>query len=559
MTKIEREPSKVRIYRSTQGRRHCDGKMLALVAAVLICILLPLAFFTLKYASLLRGYQQERTAIEAAALAVAGDLSRVFIEDPNFGLISLTDVPAIGKNTMAADNFYMPVTGINSLLATVRLDMIIADEFDDPILTMCARRDYDNAIVARDTLVRTLKDNMQQDSTFKDIDGKDVSPFEDAIKAYESNSISIVGGQSRLRSLKIQLGWMPGLRTNTPVPEPADYAHASDDLQTNGFYKACVNVPYKQQPFVFAALSDQPSLVDSAQFQSTQDLPGLIPSIVKCEADQLYVDEGAFGPQRKVVHVVACAEAPASLKARETAGSFIVSLSNSVPIPQISKLSDIFLFKDLSVCPVDLLQTPLRNDCPDSPLTLTKLFVEPRQNPPFSSAVRNALHDWLRRCGPTIDIDSLIEAMNARWENNYPPGSPVAHVYSVDAQGKVKYISRMMPAGAVLPISHKQVRAIAGVPIRVTDDHFDVIIKDFVYQPGRVNGGKHGGEPFPLAFVTNNANMPPSSKQLEENKDTLAFPVGAAGGDVRRFPDPVNTIAVEVQLRSRPKKVSATP
>ncbi len=71
--------------------------------AILIAILL----FALGYTRLVGSSQEQRTAIEAASLAAAKEISRIVVNDPNFGYISLSDAAPVGKATAAGDNFFI--------------------------------------------------------------------------------------------------------------------------------------------------------------------------------------------------------------------------------------------------------------------------------------------------------------------------------------------------------------------------------------------------------------------------------------------------------------------
>ena len=65
-------------------------------------------------------YQVDKTrtesVIDAAGLVAADDLSRLIINDPNFGYVSLSNYPPIGIATCAADGEPLPVVGINTLV-----------------------------------------------------------------------------------------------------------------------------------------------------------------------------------------------------------------------------------------------------------------------------------------------------------------------------------------------------------------------------------------------------------------------------------------------------------
>jgi hypothetical protein len=105
------------------------GNMIALLAAITLGLVLVLLIFALRFTRFLGSNQEQRTAIEAAALAAANDISRITIDDPNFGMIALSDFAPVGFDTVAVDKQPTPVRGINTVLATVRVDMIIADQF----------------------------------------------------------------------------------------------------------------------------------------------------------------------------------------------------------------------------------------------------------------------------------------------------------------------------------------------------------------------------------------------------------------------------------------------
>ena len=136
--------------------RTSKGNMIILIGAITAGIIMVILFFALKYTRILGGYQEQKTAIESACLAAARDLGNIVIQDPYFGFIGLSDSAPTGTGayTMAGDKFYMPAQGINTILATVRLDLIIADTLKNNVLSDCAQRDYKKAMSAKDALKR---------------------------------------------------------------------------------------------------------------------------------------------------------------------------------------------------------------------------------------------------------------------------------------------------------------------------------------------------------------------------------------------------------------------
>jgi hypothetical protein len=127
------------------------GASLTLVIAIFGVLALMILLFCLKFTGFVGSYHEQRSAIEAAALAAAKDLSAIAILDPNFGWIGLSDSSPVGTATAARDGFYTPVTGINTLFGTIRLDLIISDYLEDPLMNQLAVNDYNNALMPMET------------------------------------------------------------------------------------------------------------------------------------------------------------------------------------------------------------------------------------------------------------------------------------------------------------------------------------------------------------------------------------------------------------------------
>src|SRR6516225_9906245 len=110
--------------------RTAEGSILAIGAVILIvvCLIILLGGQTIWSFLLHERYKQ---ALEAAALKAASDLSEIVINDPYFGFISLSDRPPIGHATVAEDGEPVPVHGINTIIATSRLEYLIATEIGD--------------------------------------------------------------------------------------------------------------------------------------------------------------------------------------------------------------------------------------------------------------------------------------------------------------------------------------------------------------------------------------------------------------------------------------------
>ena len=106
-------------------KRNNQGSILVVVI-VFMALLIALGTFLLSsYASVVRKEHSSRYAAQASAIAAASKLSNIVIADKRWGYVSLSDHSACGSATKAPDNEPLPVTGINTIIATVRLEKLI--------------------------------------------------------------------------------------------------------------------------------------------------------------------------------------------------------------------------------------------------------------------------------------------------------------------------------------------------------------------------------------------------------------------------------------------------
>src|SRR5581483_7073869 len=141
------------------------------------------------------------------------------------GWISLTDYPPYGPATVAGDGQATPVLSINTVLATARLDELIAHAINDSTMIQLADQDYRNAQAAETQLVAVLNSACQPGGSDQAIDvyGNKVTPYDDAQAVYSSNNVSMSnGGQTVDNSFQVSLGWLQnGSTTVTAVPQPS--------------------------------------------------------------------------------------------------------------------------------------------------------------------------------------------------------------------------------------------------------------------------------------------------------------------------------------------------
>jgi hypothetical protein len=528
---------------------------LPLLISLLIGVVLVILFFSLSMIRMVGSHQEQKTSIEAAALAGANCLSRIVIEDPNFGLVSLSDSPPVGTATAAGDNYYVEVRSISSILATVRLDMIIADKLKSSAMQQYARTDYQNALAAHERLLNAIKAAVAPGATSKDKDGNLLSPYQEAVNAYNSNCMRMNGGTASLvpGSFKLTLGWADKLMTNTQVPTPMQISQVKLTQEGNRCYLPFINIPCSGSAFIFPAVSDDSDIVDLDNYHAgAPDLPYSLPDIVRCDADEQFQYKDEYGrTQVETTHIAACAEPPCLVDHNPNPGALSIAFSAGM-IPDIAKPGDLLLNTNLKYAPCDYVQSPLSGDYPQAPLTQVVLPGASSTHPALGTVMNLAIYDWIRRQRTNIDVASLINAFNQPFNAAMPANLPQDHRYEAQSGGSVT--DTVVPdSGLALPISQRQYQAISGIALYSLDKrYFDVFVKDFDFAVGRTNGGIHAGEPF--GGSTNTMPGPTSVLSILENPvSTQLFPLGPAGGAARPT---YAKMGVAVQVRFRQRTVS---
>jgi len=497
---------------TTRFSRRNAGASLVLVIAVFGMLALMIMLFCLKFTGFMGSYHEQRSAIEAAALAAAKDLSAIVIADPNFGLIGLSDSSPIGTATAAGDGYYMPVTGINTLLGTIRLDLIISDYLEDPLMKQLAMTDYNNALIAQKNLVTALTAAIANGGTGTDANGNILNPTQDAIDTYKSNKVHLVAGQSSTLvpgTLGLTLGYVDGLATRTGIPQPQSVASVPQSQQAQGFYSPNVAINYtsnnKQTPFVFAAQGPNATLVDFRVFQtSLNGLPYSTPSVVKVDADEKYTDNGVM---THTIHATAAALSGTVTDQRPNPGAFTITFMDG-PVPEIVQPGDLINSPQIQADPTDMMQTPLTGDYPQTPLSNYSMPFLPdpdSYHPKFENVFSVAFYDWIKRGGTTVNVQSLINMLQTPM--NFGAGSPQMQRFHLTSSGTVTNDS--IPWSQTnLCVSNKQYRATSGLGIvSANQNSYDLQITDYVHLPGTTQGGLHAGEPLNVpGTLGNNPN-----------------------------------------------------
>lgn len=531
------------IYKKSQ-----KGGILPLVVATFITVLFVLAAFLLGVTRLVGSHQEQMTAIESAALVASRDISQIVIEDSNFGFVGLSDRAPTGTSTRSGDNCFNSVRSINTLFATIRLDMIIADKLNNSTMRALSKIDYDRAVLARAALRRKLSDAIAVNGSGVNADGRVIEPYKDALADYERNVIRMNGGSSRLvpNSLSLRLGTVDGLVTNTQIPNPFGDASMSLSQQSDGCYNAFENIPYNSMAFVFTALGDDVALVDQTKFKDENvNDTSILADIVRAEATQEMEYNDHSGRWRKTrTKVVACAEPFNSLDPVPAPGAFELRFPNG-SIPEIVKFGDILLYTGLLNSPTDYLETPINDDAPSSTLSSFAPTAINNEHPPFGKVIALSFYDWVRRGRHRVNITSLIDKLNQPLPVQ---GGPVRHRLELKRNGDVGDTVVADDPNLTPCVSNNQYQAISGMIINSRNGNtYDAYLRDFCYQISRPIGGKHSGEPLDEELHTVSGGSP--GRPLDEPR-TATLVYANDSGTRTTYTNPGKTVQLTLRKRN---------
>src|SRR5579885_362250 len=290
-------------------KKRDSGNVLVIVTLSICMIVVPLSLVLIQIGMYLIDRDRAESTVEAACLVAANDLSRIVIDDPHFGYVSLSNYPPVGRGLRAPDGEPLPVVGINTLVGTVRQNTIIAHELGNESIGALVDDD-------REALDKTIKDlnfawrcALSNRGRYRDIHGEEVILLDDVTDFIESH----LPPNLHVRSIDLSQGWLvdEGGTTTISVPEPAMYARVNASDQRGGKYKPFRNIPLFNRPFSFAGAGASSSLVPLNQFQDADARH--ICSIVKidCTIERdgpcrnfISASSDAFG----ILHCQACAQ-----------------------------------------------------------------------------------------------------------------------------------------------------------------------------------------------------------------------------------------------------------
>ncbi len=458
-------------------RRRATGNMLVLIVCVTAFVVVPLLIAFCQYGPQFVFCGRAQNVVDAAGLLAAKELSRIVINDPYFGYVSLSDHPAVGRATRAQDGEPLPVIGINTLIGTLRQNALVADQLQNDKMFSLIDRD----LAFLQTTINKLNCSLSQSlsansSTSQDLDGKLVDPASDAKAFLEQN----LPPTMKVDSIALTPGWLKeGSETTIEAPQPLRTARVGTLDTEEGKYQAFRNIPVGKRSFSFAGLGPQSHLVSTTKFQEADGAH--ICSVIKLECNLISTDASHTKTQ-----YVACCQAFAAAD-QSPKGAMTVRFSGR-PVPGILSWREFLspgYFQDNKVTPYFVFGGDFPFD-KDARMYISRM--EPQSS--TSEEFAEHLYYWLRSAHLRPRLDSIMAMINEPFSS----GSNEVYSYELSDDGK---ISRKVHDGkgftrAVTADGQSAVTADTRIRSGI---NAVVLFRDNVKFMGSKNG-KHAGQPL---------------------------------------------------------------
>lgn len=520
--------------------REKRGNMLILVTAVTVGIIVAILIFMVGYVRLMGTQTERKTAIESAALTAAREMSKIVVENNDFGMVGLSDSAPVGTDTQAADNFYTSVHGINTILGTTLLDYIIADSLGDTELKNLAIQDYNKARTAADQLKTALVNAIAPGGSGTDKDGNAVTPYAAAENAYKKAQVRMAGASSyQPGSLQLSLGSVQGgLSTNIPTPAGWGGSFPSSATIAN-HYRSYTPINYDGRTWVFAGIGDSVKLVDNKKWvTSSSGLPWQHQTVVRAEAVHNVNNNGS----NQQLKTVACAQPASVFDPKPAPGALVISFPDGIPDGTCSMNRILDLYGECLSDSDDASDMYISSGG-DYPTDAGTTIVADNTGWPFpydtlqtgANACKIAVYDWYKRAGTKASVSAVVNMHSTAFNQptplkvQWPPGGSasiqipngVAEIFRFDPNGNVTMQSKVITPSPYYVVSDQQTlfesfevlthgasTSQTVTPINLgppIDDpygkltlttKYDLYIRDFARRPGKATGGKHAGEPI---------------------------------------------------------------
>jgi hypothetical protein len=516
--------------------------MTFLTLFVTLCLGIPLGLCAWHFIWMLQEQIRIQSAVDAAALAVVDDLNRITVNDENFGFVALTNMPPIGKATLSESGVPSPVIGYNTLVGTVRLDNLIADEVNDETFTALARSDADKLATVVKELNSALAISIDSTSTRqnpKDWNGLPVDAHRDALNCIASN-MHIEAESIEPSKLIITLGSMrKATGTGVNIPTPAKLAQIPGNYAGQKFYSPFVDYPVAHKHFMFASCGISSTLCPVSEFrnataQQVASIARLDLSITVREPDVIASVISKLGINPVATFFVSSCAKPGFVSDLAPPGVLTVQFANG-QVGGLGRLRDVLIGAQLKSTPADTY-TAQSGNYPDDASSQLVRNMENQETGLYSAsgALSAAIFDWLRNQHCRPGILTVNELLDYRFKDQQ---QRLCTIFEIGSKGElVAHGCQKSPFSANTVAENQvlsQCNSATGFPCIM-------IIRNEVYRLGTKGGGKEAGQPL-LADPINWCELPSYGGSPEEalklRKGAKALNLSVRGSQSNRCQD----------------------
>ncbi len=294
------------------------GNTTILVIALITVAAFIVAFVVWNTNQLQGLHKEAQNAIDAASLAAAKEMTSIVVDGP-MGRMALAEDPE-------GDSKW-PVYGINTVMATLRVDAIVARELNNKTLAYLVQNDLTQTNQALSVLTQRIKSSATGGSSAYDRNGKQVNIRQKAYDAYIAGNKVLAGTTDAPENFTITLGTISAAsgqaKTNTPVPNPESLdtvsfnATNSYSKGSQKYYLGNVDIPVAGMPVSaggsstvrFAPVGNEPSLLEQGLFSqlSSNDVPVAVQ--VSCDQPVKAFADPKAETSKTAVHTTSYAQA----------------------------------------------------------------------------------------------------------------------------------------------------------------------------------------------------------------------------------------------------------
>ncbi len=521
----------MRLKAITRSKKGSAGALL-IIAGGLVALMTALMMLIFHVQLFFLNRQRVQSACDAAALAGAYELSRIVIEDPDWGFVSLSDQAACGTATYAVDGEPLPVSSINSIIATDRLQRLLGEHVSSNALANLIDEDSAKTKSTVMRLQTALDDSLDplNKRQFKDLNGVQVRPYVVAREVFEKNVPDIASKKARLRNFRIQLGWLQdGSTTMTPNPlRTSEESKNEEDL-----YRAFVSIPADGKEYYFAGVSQNGRLVKPDRFRLNDGKH--FNSALLIEAEVEYIRPGEKDETETVYTIAMHAAAlPPAGKNTSASGSLVVYFPQGT-VKKFSNLKSVLEANEFDRITAQTSRA-VKGDFPKDLGSELVTTNEIRQ-PTLSQSISRGVLDWLKTNHGKTKLSTLLEVLDVPFDTITKGAPGAVAIFDFDKNGNV-LISQYSNGGFFKQtVSENQSFDIVYGACQTEKGATGLSIRNHVNRVGRAWGGRHAGQPLytelPINYDFPSAND--SSEDPEATKCRTSFRKGGLAVSIEVF------------------------